>query len=114
MPPRTPQPRNLLAALPGPPDKEVFEALAVGSAFRLKRIVSTGQATPSGQWYDQDDEEWVALVSGRATLVFEGDDTPIEMTPGDYVHIPARRRHRVEWTDPEQPTVWLALYYRVG
>jgi len=27
------------------------------------------------------------------------------------VVIPARCRHRVEWTDPDQETVWLALHH---
>ena len=77
----------------------------------LERIVSTGQSTPAGEWYDQGKDEWVILLSGGAGLFFEGDEEVKVMRPGDYVFIPARRRHRVEWTDARVPTVWLALYY---
>lgn len=90
---------------------EVFEVLLRGSEFKLERIVSTGQTTPPGQWYDQSDHEWVVLLSGGAKVVFEGQTDPVSLSPGDYFHIPAHKRHRVEWTDPELPTVWLALHY---
>ncbi len=90
---------------------EVFETLIETNHFRLERIVSTGQATPGGEWYDQERNEWVALLSGSAGLLFEGESRARVMRPGDCVLIPARRRHRVEWTDPDQETIWLALHY---
>ena len=90
---------------------EVFEDLVAGGEFRVERIVSTGQATPDGQWYDQDLGEWVALLSGSATLRFEDEPDARELTPGDWVNIAPHRRHRVERTDPRQPTVWLAIHY---
>jgi len=98
--------------------EEVFEKLFSTSCFTLEKIVSTGQSTPPGQWYDQTQDEWVILLSGSAGLSFETDETEkTEKTvqvlhPGDYIHIPAHQRHRVEWTDSSQPTVWLALHYR--
>jgi cupin 2 domain-containing protein len=79
--------------------------------FKLERIISAGQATPPGEWYDQDDNEWVILLSGSAGLLFEDDEEVCVMRPGDYVHITAHRRHRVEWTDANQKTIWLALHY---
>jgi len=94
--------------------EELIEELLDGGPFELERIVSTGQTTPVGQWYDQERDEWVVLLSGAARLVFEDEAEPIEMRPGDYVNIEAHRRHRVEWTDPTRPTVWLALHYRAG
>lgn len=94
-----------------PTDKEVVESLIAGGQFRVERIVSTGQTTPPGQWYDQEQDEWVAMLSGAATLLFEDEPEPRRLDPGDYLHIPAHRRHRVEWTDPEQTTVWLAIHY---
>jgi len=103
---------NLLSPLAPSPADEVFEELLRGSGFRLERIVSTGQATPEGQWYDQDADEWVLVLSGSAGLRFEGEEHPRELRPGDYVDIPAHQRHRVEWTDPHEPTVWLALHYQ--
>ncbi|MDM8558479.1 cupin domain-containing protein [Thiotrichales bacterium HSG14] len=91
---------------------EVFEKLLSTSHFTLERIVSTGQATPSSEWYDQEKEEWVILLSGSAGLLFETKNTVQVLHPGDYVHIPAHQRHRVEWTDSSQPTVWLALHFQ--
>jgi cupin 2 domain-containing protein len=93
-------------------DKELFETIIESSNFRIERIVSTGQATPADQWYDQEQDEWVLLLSGSAGLVFHGDTEICVMKSGDYVHIPAHKRHRVEWTDSEQKTVWLAFHYK--
>jgi cupin 2 domain-containing protein len=103
---------NLLARLPPAAAEEVFQELLQGGTFRMERIVSTGQRTPEGQWYDQEAAEWVLLVSGSATLRFEDQAEPCELRPGDWVDIPAHRRHRVERTDEHGPTVWLAVHYR--
>lgn len=102
---------NLFTRLDEKTAKEVSTILATGGSFRLKRIVSTGQATPAGEWYDEPTTEWVALLSGAARLRFEEDDTEIEMRPGDYLTIPPHCRHRVEWTDSEAESVWLAVYF---
>lgn len=104
--------RNLFADLPTDRDAEVFESLLEHDGMTLERIVSTGQATPSGEWLQQDRHEWVVLMSGGAALRFEGEQGERVLQPGDYVLIPARCRHRVEWTDESQPTIWLALHYR--
>jgi cupin 2 domain-containing protein len=104
--------KNLFAGLPEDFPEEVIEILLQTSYFRLERIVSAGQASPPGFWYDQDAPEWVALLSGGAQLLFEGDPEPIALKPGDFLLIPAHRRHRVEWTDPEEKTVWLALHFK--
>lgn len=102
---------NLLRDLPPPGPDEAVQSLASGTGVRLERIVSHGHASPPDSWYDQPDHEWVVLLAGAARLRFEGDATPLEMRPGDFVTIPARRRHRVEWTTPDEPTVWLAVHY---
>ncbi len=91
---------------------ELIEVLLQTPGFHLERIVSAGQATPPGQWYDQGNHEWVVLLSGAAGLFFEGETEVRVLRPGDYLLIPAHCRHRVEWTDPAQPTVWLALHYQ--
>ncbi len=91
---------------------EVFEKLLNTSHLTVERIVSTGQATPADEWYDQEQDEWVILLSGSAGLLFETENIVQVLRPGDYVHIPAHQRHRVEWTDLSQPTVWLALHYQ--
>jgi cupin 2 domain-containing protein len=107
-----PQVNNLFAGIPSALPEELFQELLKTSHFRLERIISHGQASPPGFWYDEPTHEWVVLLSGRAALKF-ADRTDLEvLNPGDYLLIPAGCRHRVEWTDPEEKTVWLALHYR--
>ncbi len=100
---------NLYAGLPEILGEELFESLLERPGLRLERIISLGQATPPGQWYDQPGDEWVVLLRGRAALRFEDGDT-LTLGPGDFVLIPAHRRHRVEWTDAEEHCLWLALH----
>ncbi|MCG8543778.1 MAG: cupin domain-containing protein, partial [Alphaproteobacteria bacterium] len=76
----------------------------------LERILSTGHATPAGEWYDQPRAEWVVVLRGRAGLRFEDEETVRTLNPGDHLLIPAHARHRVEWTSDTEPTVWLALH----
>ncbi len=102
---------NLFASLPPDPKKEVFQTLQENNAFKLERIISTGQATPPGEWYDQERDEWVVLLSGSAGLKIEGEDDIISLEPGDYIMLPAHIRHRVEWTDEQEPSIWLALHF---
>src|SRR5262249_33620677 len=90
---------------------EQIEMLAGNAAVRIERIVSTGQASPPGFWYDQERPEFVVVLSGSARLRFEGERAVRRLAPGDWVDIPAHARHRVEWTDPATPTVWLAVHY---
>ena len=92
---------NLFAPIPPEITEEIFQVLLETGVFRLERIVSGGQATPPGEWYDQDTHEWVALLTGGAGLRFEDEAEPRVLGPGDYLLIPAHRRHRVEWTDPD-------------
>ncbi len=94
-------------------DELVDELLHAGS-LRVERIVSTGQSSPPGFWYDQQQAEWVVLLSGAAELHFEDEPVPRRLQPGDWVNIAAHRRHRVNWTDPDQPSVWLAIFYQAG
>lgn len=79
--------------------------------LRLERIVSTGQSTPPGQWYDQVTSEWVVVLRGSGCIRFEDSPDIVVLRAGDHLWIPAHRRHRVEWTAPAEPTVWLALHY---
>jgi cupin 2 domain-containing protein len=89
--------------------EESIEVLLAKPQLRIERIVSHGHSSPDDFWYDQDQNEWVLLVAGAARLEFENE--LVEMSPGSFLSIPAHRRHRVQWTDPNQPTVWLAIYY---
>jgi len=81
------------------------------AGLKIERIISQGQASPPGFWYDQAWNEWVILLKGSATLQFEDEPATRALGAGDYVFIPARKRHRVEWTEPQQPTVWLAVHF---
>lgn len=102
---------NLFANLPKRLPDELATVLAQSPHVRIEHIVSMGQCSKSGFWYDQAEHEWVVVLKGHAKLLFEGEDEPITMRPGDHVLIPAHRKHRVEWTTPDDPTVWLAVFY---
>jgi cupin 2 domain-containing protein len=102
---------SLFSELPtGPLDAERMEDLHRAGAVRIERIVSTGQATPAGAWFDQRHDEWVVLLKGGAGLLLEGEAGPRTLAPGDWVLLPAGLRHRVEWTAPGEATVWLAVH----
>jgi len=105
---------SLFAGLPAAAAAETVEELLAGGRFLLKRIVSTGQATPPGTWYDQDDDEWVVLLSGGAGVLVAGEPAARVLAPGDWLLLPAGCRHRVEWTESGRPTVWLALHAARG
>ncbi|MDK9703433.1 MAG: cupin domain-containing protein [Sulfuritalea sp.] len=103
---------NLLAGLPVAPEAaEQFETLLARPGLHIERIVSSGQASPPEFWYDQADAEWVVLVSGAAVLRFEDEGEARQLRPGDWLHIAPHRRHRVESTAAEAPTVWLAIHF---
>lgn len=104
-------PINLIQDLPSSVTGEVFQTLLTGREFKAERIVSTGQTTPTGQWYDQDQAEWVLVLAGAARLRLESENSLFEMKSGDALLIPAHCRHRVEWTSSTEPTVWLAIHF---
>jgi cupin 2 domain-containing protein len=107
---RGPRRGNLLTAVEQGGDAEVIEVLARGRGVRIERIVSTGQASPPGFWYDQPGDEFVVLLAGAAVLRFEEGDRGLELVPGDWIEIPAHVRHRVDSTQGDPPTVWLAVH----
>jgi cupin 2 domain-containing protein len=90
---------------------ELVDALLSRPGLRIERIVSQGQASPAGFWYDQAEGEWVLVLAGAARLRFEDEPDARLLGPGDWLDIAPRRRHRVDWTDPAVPTIWLAVYY---
>ena len=102
---------NVLADIPDKQDEESFQDLLRSGPVRIERIVSHGHASPPSFWYDQDDAEWVLVLKGAAVLEFEDAPEPLRLAPGDHVNIHAHRRHRVAWTTPDEPTVWLAVFY---
>lgn len=101
---------NLYSEVPLNLPEEVMQTLLNASGVRIERIVSHGHASPAGFWYDQAESEWVLLVEGAARLRFE--DREIELRSGDYLNIAAHEKHRVEWTTPYEPTIWLAVFYQ--
>ena len=101
---------NLFADIPSSLPEELFTTLLDATPVRIERIVSHGQSSPDGLWSDPPTAEWVVVLRGAARLRFESED-PIDLAPGAYVNIPAHRRHRVEWTTPDEATVWLAIHY---
>jgi len=103
---------NLLDPLPDARSAERVEALLTRDGMRIERIVSHGQASPPDFWYDQAEGEWVVLLSGAAQLRFADESAPRLLAPGDWIDIAPHRRHRVDWTHPTAPTVWLAVFYR--
>ncbi|QDT36727.1 cupin domain-containing protein [Stratiformator vulcanicus] len=103
--------RNLFDDLPHDLPEELTDVLAEGERVRIERIVSTGQASPENFWYDQPQAEWVVLLAGSATLRLEGEPQPLTLQPGDHLLLPAGRRHRVERTSPDEPTVWLCVFF---
>lgn len=105
---------NLLYDVPAALAEEELRVLLETPWVRIERIVSTGQASPPGFWYDQEQAEFVVVLAGRAGLLIEGETMPRALGPGSYVHLPAHCRHRVEWTDPATPTVWLAVHVNEG
>lgn len=102
---------HLLGALPEPSDHEQFIELLARPGLRIERIVSTGQCSPPGFWYDQAEGEWVLVVQGEARLRFADEESPRHLKAGDFLDIAPHCRHRVEWTPPEQQTIWLAIHY---
>jgi len=100
---------NIFDDLPQRLPKELVQTLLQAAEVRIERIISHGHASPAEFWYDQDRHEWVLVLKGAAALRFE--DGMVELKPGDFVNIPAHKKHRVERTTPGEPTVWLAIHY---
>ena len=100
---------NLFTNIPSDLPEELFETLVKTPTLHIKRILSRGQTT---DWYNQDEHEWVMIVQGEAHLRIEGEEVLHKLHAGDYLEIPSRTRHRVEWTHPEETTIWLAIHHK--
>ena len=106
-------PGNLFELPPLTGDEERFDTLLTSDGVRIERILSTGQTSPPGQWYDQQGDEWVVLLQGEAEVSFD-DGSRRRLAAGDPLFIPAHRRHRVEYTSAAPPCVWLAVHLPPG
>jgi cupin 2 domain-containing protein len=102
---------NLFENLPDDCPQEIFESLARSGAVRIERIISAGHASPPGFWYDQDEHEFVLVLQGHAVIGLP-DGSRIELNPGSWLHLPAHQKHRVLATAHDQPTVWLAVFWK--
>jgi cupin 2 domain-containing protein len=103
--------KNIYSGIPADLPEEFIENLAGNGNVRIERIISRGHATPPGKWYDQDRDEFVILLQGAARLDWEGGEQ-IRLKPGDWLVIPARRRHRVNGTAEGEDTVWLTVHFK--
>lgn len=101
---------NIFDAIPKSASTEIFETLIESEDIKIERIISRGHVTPDPGWYDQDKNEWVIVLKGEALLVF-ADGTSLNLKTGDYINIAAHKKHRVDWTDPDTETIWLAVHY---
>lgn len=102
--------QNLFSDIPKHLSAEFFQTIISSAEISIERIVSKGHKSERDFWYDQDLNEWVLLVKGAARLEFA--DRTLHLQPGDYVNILAHEKHRVDWTTPNEETIWLAIFYR--
>lgn len=103
--------KNLYADIPNNLDAEQFEALLRAGPVRIERILSRGQTSPAQGWYDQTEHEWVLVLEGCGIIGFE-DGREIKLQKGDCLNIPAHVKHKVKWTDPDNTTIWLCIFYK--
>jgi cupin 2 domain-containing protein len=102
---------SILEDIPIELPEEIVDTICATNRVRIERIVSRGHASPEGFWYDQEKNEFVLVVRGSAGLKIEKQDKILILKAGDYYHIGAHVKHRVEWTDPTCETIWLAVHY---
>ena len=100
---------NMFEKIPKDLSDEVFEDILKSKNIRIERIISKGHKTEL-DWYDQDENEWVMLLSGEAEILFE-DGSVVELKSGDYIDIKAHQKHKVLWTKEDELSVWLAVFY---
>ena len=101
---------SLFVQIPEIVSEEISDTLFKSDQLKIERIISQGNSTAKDEWLKQDRDEWVLLVQGAAKLSFKDKAEIIEMKPGEYILIKADTKHRVEWTDPKQKTIWLAVH----
>jgi cupin 2 domain-containing protein len=101
---------NIFTSLPLKLEQESFDVLLKDKNIRIERIVSKGHTSPTSGWYDQEENEWVLVLEGAGTILFE-NGKQVTLNKGDYLHIPAHDKHKVAWTDPDRLTIWIAVHY---
>jgi cupin 2 domain-containing protein len=101
---------SIFANIPKELPDELFDELFSNKTVKIERIISKGHTSPKSGWYDQEENEWVLLVKGEALLEFENEK--VHLKEGDYINIPPYTKHKVAWTEPNQETIWLAVFYK--
>ena len=101
-------PYNLLQLPPILADEEIIEILESHNNLRIERIISNGQVSPEGFWYEQEESEWLCLLQGEAKLLV--NEHQITLITGDSLFLPAKQRHRVIYTSSEPPCIWLCVF----
>ena len=101
---------NIFESIPKELNEELFEDIIKKDGLKIERIVSFGHTTTEGEWYEQENDEWVILLKGEAILSFEDKDD-VKLKAGDYLNISALKKHRVSWTKPNEESIWLAVHY---
>lgn len=102
--------KNIFNDIPESLESEVFENLLDSHSVRIERIISKGHTSPEIGWYDQEENEWVVVLKGEGVLLFD-DGTTVTLKSGDFINIPAHKKHKVTWTDPNIETIWLVIFY---
>ena len=102
---------NIYSNIPEKLSDEIVDVIFQSEIIRIERIISDGQASPDNFWYDQEENEWVILLKGKAKIKYQ-DQSEQNLTEGDYIFIPSHKKHRVEWTDNNIKTVWLAVIFK--
>jgi cupin 2 domain-containing protein len=103
--------KNIFSGVPRQITQEITDVIVSSPTARIERIVSKGHSSSRDYWYDQEQNEWVIVIKGKARLEFYGEIQLLELNEGDYINIPSHNKHRVDWTDPESETIWLAVFY---
>ena len=101
---------NLFDKIPPNLENEIFDKLVESDHVKIERIISKGHTSPESGWYEQEQNEWVVVLKGKAILSFI-DESSVNLQEGDYINIEAYKKHKVEWTDPNVETIWLAVHY---
>jgi len=103
--------KNIFTDIPTDMKEEIFQTILSTDFIRIERIISKGQSSPENFWYDQNENEWVIVLQGKAIIKYD-DSSIITLKKGDFLLIPAHKKHRVEWTDPNDITIWLAIFFK--
>lgn len=103
---------SIYSSIPDNISEELIEELVRSKSIRIERIVSEGHASPKNFWYDQTENEWLLVLEGSAGVIFEGKNDPVILQKGDYLNIPAHKKHRITWTEKNKKTIWLAIFYK--